>query len=95
MEISFAMPPTGYPMSDFQQNVMEIILTLASDLGSIDNVNDSLFKMFELSFPHATHEEILSFTKVQGAFRCINQLAMENSETFNDLITELQSYKNT
>lgn len=94
MENRFVMPSTGFPMSDFQQNVMEIILTLATDLGSIENVNESLFRMFELAFPHATEEEILSFTKVQGAFRCINHLAMQDAETFHRLIEELDSYKN-
>lgn len=95
MKNSFLMPVSGYPMSDFQQKVMEVILQLTTDLGSIEKVDESLFRMFELSFPCATHEEIISFTKVQGAFRCITQLAREDSATFDLLIAELESYRNS
>lgn len=93
MNTKFLKPSTGYPMADFQQNVMEIILNLSADLGSIDVANEALFRMFELSLPHATHQEITAFTKVQGAFRCINALARMEAETFNDLLEEQQSYK--
>lgn len=88
MNTNFVMPSTGYPMSDFQQNVMEVILNLTADFGTLETANDALFRMFELAFPHATHEEILAFTKVQGAFRCINQLAVEDAETFQNIVLE-------
>lgn len=93
MNTKFVMPSTGYAMSDFQQNVMEVILNLTADFGSLENANDAFFRMFELAFPYATHDEILAFTKVQGAFRCINQLVVDNAEIFELIIQEQQSFK--
>lgn len=90
---NFVMPATGYPMTDFQQNVMEIILNLSADLGSLEKANEAMFRMFELSFHQATEQELSDFTKVQGAFRCINQLAVEHSQTFKSLLDEQRSYR--
>lgn len=92
MNIPYVLPETGYPMTDFQTKVIEIVLNLHSELGSFEKANDVLFRMFEIAFPHSTDEEKLQFTKVQGAFRCINTLIASETETFNDLILERESY---
>ena len=90
---NYLLPTSGFPMADLQTKMMEIILNLNSDLGGIHIADEALFRMFELAFPLATEQEIETFTKVQGAMRCINALARENEHAFNLWIEEQQSYK--
>ena len=91
----FYMPETGFPMADLQTKMTEIILNLNQDLGGLHKADEALFRMFELSFPHATEQELNDFTKVQGAMRCINLLARENIETFASWVEEQKAYKTT
>lgn len=90
---TFTKPSTGYPMDDLQQRIMEVVLNLHNDVGSIEQVSETLFRMFELAFPYATEKELSDFTKVQGALRCINQLISENSEAFELFLKEHSDYK--
>ena len=92
---NFLLPTTGYPMADLQTKMIEIILNLNADLGGLHKSDESMFRMFELAFPHATEAELEDFTKVQGAMRCINALARENETTFNLWVEEQNSYKVT
>lgn len=91
---NYFLPASQFPMQEMQNKITETILNLNADLGGIHKADESLFRMFELAFPQATETELEAFTKVQGAFRCINSLVRENPEAFESWVNEQESYKN-
>ncbi|PIE50772.1 MAG: hypothetical protein CSA38_02055 [Flavobacteriales bacterium] len=85
---TFTRPETGFMVTDLENKIVEIFLQLNEEFGGANNTNEVLFKMFELSFPNATEQELKEFTKLQGAFRAINSMIAENQEAMDCLIEE-------
>lgn len=85
-------PTTGYPVDDFQTKITELFLHLSDDLGGVARVNDVLFRMFELAFPHASAAELRDFTTLQGAVRCMNVIINDSHEAITSLRLEQLEY---
>lgn len=92
MQNAFFKPETGYAVEDLETKITETILNLHIDMGN-HGPSEAMFRMFELAFPHATPQEIEAFTKLQGAFRCIDQLVRSQSESFAELLHEQSEYR--
>lgn len=90
----YFLPASQFPMELLQNRVFETIINLSTDIGSLEKADESLFRMFELAFPHATEKELADFTKVQGAILCITALTKEHQNAFALWQKEQDSYKN-
>lgn len=92
MQKVFYKPETGYAVEDLETKITETILNLHLKMGN-HGPSEAMFRMFELSFPHATPQEIEAFTKLQGAFRLIDELVRNNTEDFGELLREQSEYQ--
>lgn len=86
-------PSTGYPMSDFTQSVMEILLNVHDDLQGFDRAQECLFNVYEKAAPNITEKDAADFIRIAAAFRCIQTLVSKNENAFGLLVSEQHEYQ--
>lgn len=86
-------PSTGYPMSDFTQSVMEILLNVHDDLQGFDRAQECLFNVYEKAAPNITEKDAADFIRIAAAFRCIQTLVRKNETVFQYFVSEQEEYK--
>ncbi len=90
---TFYKPSTGYPMDDFQQSIMELLLSVHDDVGGMSAAASDLQCIIRKAAPVLTEHEAVTLIKIQSAVGCISHLIAEDENTFRLFQLEQTEYK--